>query len=346
MQRPRYGGNTPTSVDYEQLIHSANRFRKVPPGLRLSTTVLPGHELEIRLEAAIPGTQVELRPVPVAEHVTRYHPVVAQFRDTTDRHEVSRQHLPRALRLLHALVTEAERRGHTVAAAPPPATSHGYSRWTGANNGHITISVDGHSTALRILEEGMPSRAHWDRTHYRGPAYSTNSGTGRLRIECTAYTGREGRASRWSDGQRQRLADKLPAVLAEVEIRAAEDAHRAAEHARQEAEQRRRRDQAVADARDRYRDAARGRQLLDQAHRWQLAQQARTYLNAVRATVAAQPSGHGPDTATEAWLTWAQEYIEALDPLHDGFTAPAEPPAPTIEQLHPYLLGEAPPTWR
>ncbi|MEV8514236.1 hypothetical protein [Dactylosporangium sp. NPDC051484] len=343
VQRPHYIGNQPTGVDYEQLIRSANRFGKVPPGQRLTTTVLPSHGLEIRLEAAVPGTQVELRPVPVAEHVARYHPVVVQFRETTNRHEISRQQLPRALRLLHALVTEAERRGHTVELSPEPAAGYGYRHWTGANDGHITISVGGHSTDLRILEEGMPSRAHWERTNYHGPAYTTNTGTGRLRIECTGYGGREGRTSRWSDGQQQRLADKLPAVLAEVEIRAAEDAHRHVEAARRAAEEQRRRDQAQADAHDRYLEAERGRQLLDQAHRWRLAQQARAYLDAVRTTVAAQTTG---DATTEAWLSWAQTYVDTLDPLHDGFTTPAASSDPTTEQLHTYLTDQAMPPYR
>jgi hypothetical protein len=131
-----------------------------------------------------------------------------------------------------------------------------------------------------------------------------------------------------------------------VEIRAAEDAHRVAEAARRDAEERRRRDQARADARNRYLEAERGRQLLDQAHRWQLAQQARAYLDAVRATVTGRSTDDGPAAATEAWLSWAQQYVEKLDPLHGGFTAPAAPPAPTAEQLHAYLTDRATPPWR
>jgi len=40
--------------------------------------------------------------------VGKYHPVVAAFRDATDRLEVTRSQLPRVLRVCKALVIEAE----------------------------------------------------------------------------------------------------------------------------------------------------------------------------------------------------------------------------------------------
>ncbi len=244
VQRPRYlAGQRQDGVDYEQLVLAANRYGKVPPGMRLTTTVLAWPDVQIRLEPAIPGTDVARRPVPVPDRVARYHPVVVQFRDRSDRHEVSKALLPRALRLLHALATEAERRGHTVTLAPDPHTAYGRDRWTGSQDGHVAVTVDGHPQALRLLEVGMPSRAHWERTNYfsRRP-YAANTATGQLRIELTGYGGREGRTCRWADGKRSSLEEKLPDVLAEIEIRAAEDTHREREARQQAAEEQRQRE--------------------------------------------------------------------------------------------------------
>lgn len=48
--------------DYEQRVIAAKRFGKVPPGKRLRTSY-EGGELEIRLEDAPPGTEINARPV-------------------------------------------------------------------------------------------------------------------------------------------------------------------------------------------------------------------------------------------------------------------------------------------
>jgi hypothetical protein len=61
-------------VDYEQRARLAQLHGKVPPGKRLRTRYVD-RELEIRLDDAIPGTEVSLLPVPVPQRVGRLHPV-------------------------------------------------------------------------------------------------------------------------------------------------------------------------------------------------------------------------------------------------------------------------------
>ena len=78
-------------------------------------------ELRIDLRDAPDGIPTEMFPVPVPNRVARYHPIVAEFRDQSDRHEVSRAQLPRVGRILQGLVVEAERHGFTVQG---PATSY------------------------------------------------------------------------------------------------------------------------------------------------------------------------------------------------------------------------------
>jgi hypothetical protein len=183
-------------VDYDQLIQAANRAGKVPAGKRIVTTILSWPGMQIRLEPAIPGTQIEARPVPVPTRITRYHPVVAQFRDRHERHELSKQHLPRALLILQALAIEAERRGLIVALPDDQTGTWTRHSWRASRDGHLTITADGQGQSIRLSEIGMPSRSGWNRSHSYSSrdTYYSNTGTGRLRIELAGYGG--GRESR------------------------------------------------------------------------------------------------------------------------------------------------------
>jgi hypothetical protein len=103
-------------VDYESRARLAERFRKVPPGKRLAVS-LDGDELEIRLvDAPERAAAAELVPVPVPERVARYHSAAREFRESSERHEVSRALIRRATRIIHAVAVEAERRGWSVRA--------------------------------------------------------------------------------------------------------------------------------------------------------------------------------------------------------------------------------------
>jgi hypothetical protein len=87
VQRNRTGRS---DYDYNQLITAAQRYGKVPPGRRLTSKVLTWPDMEIRLEDAIPGTDVLPSAVPIPEHVGSYHPVVVAFRADPRCHEVSK----------------------------------------------------------------------------------------------------------------------------------------------------------------------------------------------------------------------------------------------------------------
>jgi hypothetical protein len=99
--RRSYGGE---GVDYERRARLAERNGRVPAGKRLTVTSLSYRELQIDLVDAPEGTTLDLRPVPVPQHVARYHPVVGAFRSRSDHHEVSRAVLPRVSRILQGLV--------------------------------------------------------------------------------------------------------------------------------------------------------------------------------------------------------------------------------------------------
>lgn len=78
-------------VDHEHRATLAERHGKVPAGKRLTFTRVGG-ELEIRLidDPNALGGRADLNPVVIPEKIGRIHPAAREFRDRTERHEVSR----------------------------------------------------------------------------------------------------------------------------------------------------------------------------------------------------------------------------------------------------------------
>jgi hypothetical protein len=336
-QRP--WGST-EGVDWEQRARLAQAHGKVPPGKRLSTRRIDG-ELELRLEDAIPGTNVPLQPVPVPKSVTRLHPVARRFREDTSKHLVSRAQLPRCTRIVHALAIESERRGFAVASVATTGDRRHPRRWKG-DDGHLTISIRDHSYQLRIAEEKVVVRGTFDaETEYRRsvnyPAYLKPrarmrydaDATGRLQIACVGYS-REGRPVSWADRRSWTLEDKLPDLLRELEVRAAEDDHAAIERKRQAEERERQWEAAMERAKRRLVEDHRIQVLVDRVRAWQEADAIRAYCDAVEAR-------HGAEGVTDpevvAWLAFARAQADrAQQPPH----MPAEPEA-TPDALKPFL---------
>jgi hypothetical protein len=106
-------------------------------------------------------------PVLVPEKVGRYSAAARQFRDHTQRHEVSRALLPRATRIVHLIAVEAERRGWSARASSE--SKNGYDRidWTGTKDGHLQITAEQYEFWLRLQEEGVHTRGVWEEEVYR-----------------------------------------------------------------------------------------------------------------------------------------------------------------------------------
>ena len=119
--------------------------------------------------------------------------------------------LPRALKVLQALAVVAERRGHRISAVGNPTNEYGQGRWTGPNHGHVQVAVGRYTHAFRILEPGLPSRAHWERTHWHDRERYPDDGSGAVAIHMCGDGG-NGRTSRWTDGKRS-LEERLAEIL-------------------------------------------------------------------------------------------------------------------------------------
>jgi len=210
----------------------------------------------------------------------------------------------------------------------------------------MTLATDECTANVRVSEEGLQSRAHWERTQstmtwelgsmVRRPAPLSSyeaCATGRL---CLEFTGdaKSGRVRSWADRRSWHVEDKLGEVLWELEMRTVEarDARLDVERARVAAE--RNWHAAMIQAKSDHLEHRRTEELLDQVERWRRAEGIRAYCDAMAST-------HSDDRAVSAWAQWARSRADALDPLPSisGFPAIADA---RPEDLRPFLNGLSP----
>ena len=354
---PSWGRSPDDGVDYEKRANLARRHGKVPAGKRLTVTTV-GSALELRLVDASHHIPAPLVPVLVPTNVRRYHPAARLFRDHPERHEVARGQLARATRIVHAIATEAERRGWPVQAAPCLTDRYGPTPWMRNSDGHLQLTAGGETFRLRLREQGVRTRGPWEEqvASYRGVdrdspyfgdrdlpsgAYDA-AATGRFQLKLQADRDRiyRGRQSTWADGQSATLEALLARLFREIEeriveaARVAEDeriaAARAAEAGRLEAEQRERTWHTLMEqATERLVAAHRVAELRRQSETWHEAERLRRYCEALGAA-------HGDNPATAEWLAWARAHASASDPLAAPPSMPQAPVA-SAEALQEHL---------
>lgn len=351
----------PDSIDYRRRARLAEQYGKVPVGKLLAVRNLPDGDLQIELVSGpvLPGREGEQKPIEVPDKVSRHHPAAKAFREGKDRHEVSKELVPRATRIVHVLAVEAETRGWEVVAPGPGKDSYGRESWTPSKNGHLAIKTEDERFWFRVREGKVHLRGPWeeevhrhrdadpdsywwrDREIPRG-AYDADA-VGKLELElfCVHYYTYGGRQSRWGDRQRWRLEDRLTDVVVEIEIRAAEATLR----------ERQKRDEAIK-AKQQAEEAARQREIDFEIHlkeAWRLLREARqakelraqasawAEARALRAYCDAVEDSHGDDPEGRRWLEWARGFIEKLDPLdnHPALPEITEVPRDELQQYMP-----------
>ena len=340
---PRRGYYDREGVDYERRAELAQAHGKVPPGMALNVAAVSATELQIDLVDAFGGLARELAAVPVPAKVSRYHPVVRRLRESTDRHEVSRAAMPRALRLLQTLVEEAERRGYKVASVDTEIKRAGQGGWSGSKDGHLSIGIGEDWEAVRVHEEGLPSRSGWEGKHSKwsgsrliAPPFSEYEAdaTGRLSFSIVSGWDRRGRSASWADRQTWTLDEKLPELLREVEARAGEAEERRQEAARRQEERHRQWEAAMDRAKGRFVEHLRAEALTAQVKRWQTVGEIRAFCNAAEQRF--------PDGESGDWLAWARAYADQQDPLREPPAAPAIPEEIRPDDLRPFLSDWSP----
>lgn len=258
LRLPRRRWNEP-GVDFERRAQLAESYGKVPSGKRLVTTNISPDEMLIELiDDGIGGVDesrppAPLEPVVVPARLKNYHRVAREFRDRTNLHEVSRKTLPRVVRIVHALATEAERRGYQVACVRVREDSYGRSDRKPSRDGQLVVTIDGHIQAVRIWEKGAGIRgpyeqqmARWRRDREQPvrlmqflerPKPYDSGATGQLNAE--VVSGGFGRQTSWGDRSRWSLDDRLPHLFRELERQAVEAEERRLRKEHEEAERQR-----------------------------------------------------------------------------------------------------------
>jgi hypothetical protein len=206
---------------------------------------------------------------------------------------VAKESVDRAVRILHALYVEAQRRSWQVVL--PNASS------SDSRSEHRTlICVGRESCAVRIVEVAKatkrPSRSTWS-----GREATVLVPMGLLRVELDEYLLKQ---RSWSDGPKMRVEDKLGAVLASIEEHCALSAERTTL---------RREDEAAAAVRREHAQIAQARSqaLMAAMERWETAKRLLAFAEAARSA-----------NADPEWVAFAVERARNLDPLVNGSRLP------------------------
>ncbi|WP_371576249.1 hypothetical protein [Streptomyces sp. NBC_01314] len=296
--------------------------------------------------AAQPPT---LPVVDVPESVGRPHPVVRTTRESLGRSQsvvdtrgkpeviplyLSRPLVDRALRIMNALLTEAENRGYDV------ETQTDLDRSEAVHT--LAIVIRGRAFPLTLTErttkvphEKTPQEIRqaqhilWPRL----PKYDEEF-DGRLAIGAPAGNQYQ-HAYSYSDSARWTLESRLGHLLQKLEHLAAEAERQQREEELRKTEQRRRWYAAVAQAREHQVERYRVKVLTEQVGAWQQAVQIRAFCHAALARY-----GEASAPASELdWLQWAEAYAARIDPLASPLRTPPDPPA-SREALRDLLKGD------
>jgi hypothetical protein len=221
--------------------------------------------------------------------------------------------IPRALRLMNAVVREARRLGFELRRP--------------AGGGHVQLVIEGEPVAFGIHEKAVQftvpkadRRYGWD----SGVRYRSS---GALALGVGERYATKYRRF-WRDIKASRLEDRI----GEFFVGAYREAlHQKEERERREAywkEQERQREVERLRAEQEAREHARRERLEAQAERWTQSRQVSAFIDAVEARAAEQWLSEEAETELAAWLYWAREHAARLDPLSRGLPHDEPDPPP------------------
>ncbi|MEU9003954.1 hypothetical protein [Streptomyces sp. NPDC048551] len=248
---------------------------------------------------------------------------------------VSRAQVDRALRILHALLTEVERRGYQVDARTD--LQHGQALH------EMVVVIRGHDFPLTLTErttkvphEPTPQeiRREQQSPWTRIPKYD-HAFNGRLELGAPAGS-RHRHVYTYSDSARWTLESRLGHLLRDLEEHVTAAEGRREKERLQKAEQQRRWYATVSQARQQQVDRHRTTFLNEQVQAWRHASEIDAFCQAAHARAA---DGMPSSEEEIAWLRWAEEYAERIDPLRSPLRAPPDPPS-SREALGKFLQGD------
>ena len=221
---------------------------------------------------------------------------------------VSRDQLPRALRIMNALFLALEERGFVVS-------------WPKKEDEHLTASVDGEPVEISI-REAIDSAKHVltpaEQKHpWMAPKWDYKL-TGRLRlsIDNLPYSSGPVRGT-WADGKIQLVENCLGDFIVSLKVAAAaikKSRLEREESARRREEERKQREVQQKKAEEHKRKADFITELIEN---WEEAQRVRVFVRAMTECVSQLELSDQEKRDIQQVVDWTNEYAESLDPISD-----------------------------
>lgn len=296
---------------------------------------------EIRLVDTPAWRLAVLPPVPVPARLTTPHPVVKALQAHAQPMALTKAVQGRAFRLIHALLTATQKLGYTSAFGTAESAPAPHRRRNGPP--HFTITAQGQRCDFLVLQEQdraehIPTKkelADAEKNSWvRIPRYDTSPAE-RLRI-CVGG-GLRHRAGEWADTAARPLEDQLAEIVQEVGLRGEAAERKRLADLEAAREKRLQWEAAMQRAKMDFAEAARVQHLEAQERAWRRAAGLAEYVDALR--LHAQTLATGPERdGAEAWIAWAADYAERLNPLNGTPRLP-DIPEPRASDLQPFLHG-------
>jgi hypothetical protein len=290
---------------------------------------------------------VEPEPVPVPERVGKYHASVKAFLDDREWQYVTKEHLPRAARILQAMAVEAPKRGIEVLGAAQSANGPDQYRARKLARAHLVLKTPAGIFSVQVRE--MPGRgakhfeSRWNERKTM-PAWIETRGwefisTGKFELIIDGPGTRYG-GDRYRDAKTVTVENKLPEVFGSFEIYRLQDEWRERERQRETAEQQRKWEAAMEHAKRRYAEHARWEHFKERSREWRAMRQHREFLEAARSVVVDLDR---PERAELfAQLDLAERTLEKIDAIQHLELLVPKVPDPTPDDLKPFLDGWSP----
>lgn len=315
---------------YPGLVLAINRGQMAPDGQRLVMEHGSNYYERIFFLEDLPvWTTTPPREVVDAPRIGRWHPVVVEIRDDARARRFGIEVRTRALRILHAIATEAETRGHQVS-APPAKTTRGSGRYAHKETGQLVITIRSYRFFVDLTQRDdytphtpTPEELEAQRRYEwrRPPRWDTSPGR---RLQLTVYGEIfQGWEKKWSDSKtlRARIEDNLAEALRIIETATDREDDRKAAEQRAFEEQHRRREAAEQLVGARHAENVRAEVLDRQLEDWQHTIELRRYIAAMAKYVDTLTDEQARAAATE-WLHWCQRHVDDRNPLTGTLAMP------------------------
>jgi hypothetical protein len=282
---------------------------------------------------------VNARPVPVPDHVGKYHPAVKAFLKDSNWQYVTKEHITRAARILQAVASEAKVRGIEVLDSATSSQRPSFP----SRRGHLNLRIGDEVYSIEVREIAGKGGAKFDgmtwQQRQRLPSWIDRRGwtfisSGKLELILEGRMAPYG-GQHFRDAKSLTVEDKLPEVFRTLEIYQLRIEAAEAQKQRAADERRQRWEVAIEQGKLAYFEHARWEHFKERSREWQALGQHRHFLAASLAAL----DGLTPEQRSTAddYLHDMERVVNEIDPLRTPATLVPTIADPTPDQLKPFI---------